>query len=120
MFRLLALILSSVVISAPSFGAQSLYTIEGKAVDSKNIPIPGATVRLSSKEPGPPLETLTEVDGTFSFSNLPGGAYEIVVEMPGFQKLSLGGIDVASDPSRQLTLTLKQSSTRWTRGRAWR
>ena len=108
MFRLLALILSSVVISAPSFGAQSLYTIEGKAVDSKNIPIPGATVRLSSKEPGPPLETLTEVDGTFSFSNLPGGTYEIVVEMPGFQKLSVGGIDVASDPSRQLTLTLKR------------
>src|SRR5437773_11423879 len=106
MFRLLALILSSVVISAPSFGARSLYTIEGKAPDSKNIPIPGATVRLSSKEPGPPLETLTEVDGTFSFSNLPGGTYEIVVETPGFQQLSLGCIDVAADRSRQFTLTL--------------
>src|SRR5437867_6707023 len=108
MFRLLALILSSVVISAPSFGARSLYTIEGKAVDSKNIPIPGATVRLSSKEPGPPLETLTEVDGTFTFSNLPGGAYEIGVEMPGFQKLSLPGIEATSEPSRRLTLTLKR------------
>ena len=56
MFCLLALILSSLAVSAPASAAPPLYPIEGKVVDNKNVPIPGATGRLSSREPGPPLE----------------------------------------------------------------
>src|SRR6266542_2749221 len=110
MFRLLFLLSSiSLTITAPALSAQEVKSIEGKVVDAKGKTIPAGIVRLSSKDPGPPLETLTEIDGTFGFPNLPPGAYQVTVEMAGFQKLTLEGVDPSAEESRRLNLVLKRS-----------
>ncbi len=86
--------------------AQTLGKITGVVSDGKSAPIPAATVRLYSGEPGPPLETLTEVDGTFEFADLPPGTYKLEIEMAGFQKLTRENIQPVGDASSALKLTL--------------
>jgi trimeric autotransporter adhesin len=109
--RLKAVILVSIVFSllVPAIGsciAQELGEIRGRIADPKGVPVPAAVVRLFSGAPGPPMETLTGEDGTFSFANLPSGAYRITVEMTGFTSATKEGVDPASPSARQLQLTL--------------
>src|SRR6266487_928036 len=108
MSRILHQISLAILIFGPFSLGQEIGPIEGNVVDAKGIAIPAAIVRLSSKEPGPPLETLTETDGTFAFSNLPPGSYQITVEMAGFQKLTLEGVGPSTEESRRLKLVLKR------------
>src|SRR5687768_11554947 len=88
--------------------AQSTGVIAGKVVDSKGTPIPGASVHLTNQPAGPPLETLTELDGTFAFSNLPAGSFRLETQMAGFQNLALEAIDPSKESSRQISITLKR------------
>ncbi len=103
-----ALILLLFAAILPAMASQDLKNIEGKVVDAKNVAIPGATVRLFSNAPGPPMETLTEIDGAFSFTDLPSGAYRLEVEMAGFQKLTREGVDPANEASRKLILAVSR------------
>jgi len=75
-------------LAAVTAAAGTTSDIKGKVVDAKSTPIPGAVVRLQTQDPGPPLEALTEEDGTFVFANLPDGKYTLVVEMSGFQRFT--------------------------------
>jgi Carboxypeptidase regulatory-like domain/TonB dependent receptor-like, beta-barrel len=102
-----SLLLAVILIASPSW-SQQLGTIEGKVVDARNSPIPAATVRLSSSPPGPPLETLAEIDGTFSFPNLPSGTYQLVVEMRGFEKFVREGVEPAVGAASPLTVALRR------------
>ena len=88
-------LLLTVLLLAPPSWSQQLGTIEGKVVDARNSPIPAATVRLLSSAAGSPLETLTEIDGTFSFPNLPSGTYQLVIEMRGFEKFARESVEPA-------------------------
>ena len=112
-------LLLTVLLLAPPSWSQQLGTIQGKVVDARNSPIPAATVRLSSSPPGPPLETLAEIDGTFSFPNLPSGTYQLVVEMRGFEKFAREGVAPAAETTSPLTSHLAPSSSlrRHPRGR---
>ncbi|HYK87769.1 MAG TPA: TonB-dependent receptor [Acidobacteriota bacterium] len=102
-------VLALLVLLVPGYsGAQNLNSIQGKVLDPKGVAIPAATVRLSSAAPGPPLETLTDEDGSFSFVDLPGGAYRLEVDMSGFQKLIREGVDPENEASRKLSLVLQK------------
>ena len=88
--------------------AQQAINLAGVVADAKNVPIPAATIRLFSLEPAPAAETITDVDGTFSFSDLPPGTYRIVVEMPGFQKLTRENIRLGDTASSPLKLIMQR------------
>jgi trimeric autotransporter adhesin len=87
--------------------AQETSSIGGKVVDLKNVPIPGATVRLIGGDQTKAIESLAKVDGSFVFMGLTPGVYKLEVEMTGFQKATREGIDTASDSSRSLAITLQ-------------
>ncbi len=89
--------------------SQQLGSIAGKVLDAKGAPLPAATVRLFSKDPGPPLEATTPLDGAFSFPDLPGGAYRLEVEFRGFEKLVREDVNPDSEASRNLSLVLLRS-----------
>lgn len=95
-------------VALPNLQAQTLFTIAGRVVDAKQAPVPAATVRLYSKDPGPPLETITQLDGTFAFNDLPPGRYRLEVEMRGFEKLVRDGLNPEADASRGLSLVLQR------------
>ncbi len=65
--------------------AAASSTIHGAATDGTGAALPGVTVTLSS----PQLQAqqrvvVTQADGTYRFTDLPGGTYRLSFELPGF------------------------------------
>lgn len=86
--------------------AQEPVSIAGKVADAKGVPIPGALVRLLAPDQKQAAETLTDEDGTFAFRGLAAGVYQLVAEMPGFQKATRNAVDTAVETSRNLTIQM--------------
>jgi Carboxypeptidase regulatory-like domain/TonB dependent receptor-like, beta-barrel len=90
--------------------AQEITTgsISGRAVDSQGLPIPGATVTLTSSQ-GPQTFT-TDQDGRFFAAFLTPGTYDVRVELSGFKPLEQKGVDVRLGQRVELTLPLDVGS----------
>jgi hypothetical protein len=86
--------------------AQDSAAIAGKVTDSKGVPIPGASVSVSL-DSGKPVETLTDLDGSFKFQDLPAGAYQLTIEIMGFLKASKSAVEASADSSRGLSIQLE-------------
>lgn len=102
-----------IVISAtPDLKAQSLATaaLRGTVVDkANNNQLIGATVRLT----GPQQDrqaTATDANGTFYFSNLPAGSYQLIVTMIGFQKEIVSGIVLKDGREKNLEVILSRGT----------
>jgi hypothetical protein len=86
--------------------AQDHSSVAGKVTDSKGVPIPGATVSLST-DAGKLGELLTDLDGRFRFAEVQPGAYQLTVEIIGFVKNSKDRVDPTEDSNRELTIQLE-------------
>jgi Carboxypeptidase regulatory-like domain len=56
----------------------------GQVVDATGLPLPGATVTLSSKATGWSATVACDENGGFSFVALPGGSYRLTARLAGF------------------------------------
>ena len=78
-----------------SAGAQVLYgSIVGNVKDNSDAAVSGATVKLVHKETNQAREVATNSDGSFNFSTVQTGTYEITVSKQGFKTYTRAGIDV--------------------------
>ena len=70
--------------------AQTIVTgdVVGTVVDQSNAVVANATVTLSSTETGVSETTKTSATGLYRFSLLKPGNYNLLVEQPGFRKVS--------------------------------
>jgi hypothetical protein len=70
--------------------AQTIVTgdVVGTVVDPSNAVVANATVTLSSAETGVSQATKTTATGLYRFSLLKPGTYTLLVEQPGFRKVS--------------------------------
>jgi hypothetical protein len=93
-----------VLLGAMAF-AQDPVKISGKVTDVRGIPIPGAAIRIAGGGGFPAIETLSEVDGTFSVE-LPIGTYQVTAQMTGFQKVVRDNVNTVEGSSRSLELQL--------------
>ncbi len=59
-------------------------SLAGRVVDRSQAVINGAIVKLTNTGSGLQRETRSADEGLYQFEQLPAGAYEITVEMPGF------------------------------------
>lgn len=59
-------------------------TIVGEIHDQQGAAIAEAAIRIRNQATGVALETLSNTSGAYSFINLQPGAYEILVQSPGF------------------------------------
>jgi hypothetical protein len=90
------------VSAVPAF-AQGVQTgtIRGTVVDQQNLPLPGATVTITSPALQGARTTVTAVDGTYVFPAMPAGDYQIGFEITSFRPVKrtmtvpLGGSIVA-------------------------
>src|SRR5699024_4324343 len=85
-------------------GESDQYTIRGKVTDNNGDPVPFAYVRLLDT----PLDTMrTDMDGTFTFSKVPTGTYEVVVSGKDF---AAKREQVKVDEDLELHMSMEESS----------
>jgi len=81
--------------------------IQGTVYDDEGIPLPGATVSITSPELiSPELAQVTSSSGTFRFPSLPPGTYQVTFQMPGFQTLIRKGIIVNASKTTSFNVNL--------------
>ena len=81
--RLSITIAAIVLLSSVSY-AQSTATIQGTVTDAQNMPIPGATVVITSTDTGLSRTIVTDATGNYVAASLPPGEYRIEITLTGF------------------------------------
>ncbi len=97
--RKLALQLAVVAMVSAMAGnaaAQStLGNITGRATDSSGGALPGVTVSITSTNLiGGARTAVTDEQGLYRFTLLPGGIYTVKFELPGFTTMNIEGVDL--------------------------
>jgi outer membrane receptor protein involved in Fe transport len=92
------LIVSTIVfatwICAPA-GAQVLYgSIVGNVRDASGAALPGATVSITSKETNLERTGVTNETGSYTFTNVLAGSYDVKVTMQGFKEYVQANVPV--------------------------
>ena len=59
-----------------------------------NAVIPGAGITATNTQTGSKYETVSTETGNYTLTQLPGGVYELTVELPGFKKYVRPGVTV--------------------------
>lgn len=104
------LLASSAGLSAQTTGATLLGTI----LDEQGAVLPGVTVTVRNTETGWNRVTTTDQRGYYRAAALPPGAYEMTVEMSGFNKEIRSGMVLTIGQEATINLTLKISSVQET------
>ncbi len=93
--------------------AQDTASITGTVTDPSGAAIPGADVTISSPDHGLTQTGKTNGSGTYSFSALPIGKYNLEISATGFEKYSAKGIilDIAQSARNNVTLKVGSSAT---------
>lgn len=107
---LLALILGA--IAAPSAHAQSVTSaaVTGTVTDDLGQPLPRVVVTLSALGVGASQETVTANDGSYRFSLVSPGTYEIRAEAIGYQPVVARTLQLAGSDAANVTLALRQAT----------
>ena len=88
--------------------AQVLYgSIVGNVTDSSGGAITGATVRLVNKGTGVTNEATTNEAGSYTFSNVPAGTYDLTVTQSGFSTYSSQGLTLNVNTVQRHDVTLQ-------------
>ena len=94
-FRL-AVVLAAVAIAAPAYAQTATGNITGRAVDASGGALPGVTVSITSPNLiGGARTAVTDDEGVYRFTQLPGGAYVVKFELPGFTTLNVEGVNLS-------------------------
>ncbi len=81
-------------------------TVKGTVVDPHGNPIPGAAVRLIREE-GSARTTATNNSGSYTFSSLQTGTYQLDVEVKGFKKSSIANVKALVDNSTEINVSME-------------
>ena len=77
-------------------------TIRGKVTDIEKNPLPGANIYVPSVGVG----AAADMDGNYIILNIPVGEYDVVVQMMGYQKQTITGVNVVMDQTSWLNFKL--------------
>ncbi|HXG57311.1 MAG TPA: carboxypeptidase regulatory-like domain-containing protein [Vicinamibacterales bacterium] len=90
------LALSAMIAGASPAAAQSTTgTIQGTIRDNQGAVVPGATVTIRNVETNATRTLPSDANGFYRFLNMPGGAYEVTVELAGFSRFVRSGITLS-------------------------
>src|SRR3989441_396286 len=97
--------------SANLFGqATASATLEGTILDKTQAAVVGATVTLKNKETGATRTTSSNDIGSYRFDLLPGGIYQLKVNMRGFSVASAENVQALVGQTTTLNFTLSLGS----------
>lgn len=88
--------------------AQSTFgTVLGTVKDPSGTVVATAAIRLTNKGTNAARSTLSSDVGSYEFSNVEVGSYELAVEAPGFQRLEFTVFDLGARETKRLDASLK-------------
>jgi hypothetical protein len=82
-------------------------TVLGTVKDASGAAIANATVVVSSGDTGVTRSVLTNTEGEYQAPSLPTGAYNVSVEMAGFKKTTVSGLQLGVDQKLRADVTLE-------------
>jgi hypothetical protein len=100
-------VLLSILFFVSRAQAQFNASLSGTVTDTTGAVIPGATVTLTNKGSQSVRNVTTSSTGTYRFSELAPGDYALDATASGFQKSSLGEVNVVAETPRNVDLKLE-------------
>jgi hypothetical protein len=94
----------------PLVGQVDQGQISGEVRDASNLPVAGAEVVAVSSEGGSRRSSRTSGNGSFLFTNLPVGHYDVSVEAPGFRKYVSSRVKVDAAMRTSMSVQLEVGS----------
>jgi len=79
----------------------------GTVTDTSGGSVANAKVTLTESNTGVARTALSNESGNYSFPSLPPGTYEVVVEQPGFKKVTRNRVDVQVNQSVRVDMSLQ-------------
>ena len=109
--RSLPLALAAVLAGAcASYGQSSAASLSGSVVDEQQGSIASAKITLRDPGKGQDKMAVADAKGSFVFSQLAPGTYELTAEQPGFAKARVLDIVINANDQRSLRVELKVAS----------
>ncbi len=105
--RVLAVALSSVLLSISLFGQAGTGTITGTVTDPAGAVVANAAVEVKGTDTGVPYPTVTTDTGAYTVLRLPPGPYNVTVTAPGFKKYARSGLTVDAGQTLPLDVRLE-------------
>src|SRR5215471_521455 len=107
------LVLGALVVGAQSVNAQLriVGAISGTVQDPTGAVVPKAKVVLKDTKTGIMRETTSTEAGTFLFSDLAVGIYEVTVTAPGFKSETLNNVSVSTSQTTDVRVSLELGAT---------
>ena len=82
-------------------------SISGTVKDPSGAVLPGVALTLKNTSLGTPYKTTSDANGYYSFPNLPVGAYDLTLALPGFKTMQKSGIVVDMDSALQINISME-------------
>jgi hypothetical protein len=105
-----ALLVCLAIGAGSAFAQSTTGEIIGRVTDSSDAVLPGVTVTLTGASLLQPQVTTTSENGTFRFSSVPIGGYNLKFEMSGFSNVLRENIRIASGFTAQVNVALAVST----------
>ena len=104
----ISIIVLALTLTASVAGAQVLYgSVVGSVKDAQGATVPGATVTITNKETGLTLETATNPEGAYSFTNVLPGPYDVKISLTGFRESLRQNVPVSISNISRVDVTLE-------------
>jgi len=113
MARIGGIILAVLVVLARPAGAQFVSTasIDGTVTDQSGAALPGVTVTLTSPAlQVPQMDTVTNSEGLYRFTQLAAGTYHLRFGLPGFQSVAREGLQIGAGFAAKVDIQLSVGS----------
>ena len=99
------------MLAAPAWAQQQTGSISGRATDASGAALPGVTVSITSDNLiGGPREAVSDDQGVYRFTLLPGGRYNISFALTGFSTLNVTDVNLGAGASATINGKLEIST----------
>src|SRR6187402_3051539 len=84
--------------AAPALGQSTTGTITGRAIDSSGAILPGVAVSITSPQMiGGARDAVTDSLGTYRFTQVPPGVYQVKFQLASFRAIAVDGVVVTAN-----------------------
>jgi hypothetical protein len=95
------------VLSTTTFGQSFRGGIQGSVTDRTGAALPGVTLTATNTGTGLTRSVQTDPSGTYAFTELPLGTYDVAAALTGFSTTTVHGVHVEASVSQRVNLELQ-------------